>query len=281
MEQSGIFWIGTESDGLVKFDGSNFTTYNRFNSGLPNNKVTTITCDPDGSVWIGTEGGLANLNGSLWTIYNQDSGLPDNEVTDIVIDEQNTLWIAMDGGGLAKLDGEELTTFDLTGAGMPTSYLTSLTIDNDGNIWAGTWNSGIIKFDGTTFSSYTCLNSRLNFDYINTLYTDAYNNLWIGTSRCITLYNKDGVILSNNKSVYEAIAPLQTFPNPADDMFRVSLPKGVSLTGYEIMAVTGQIIQPYKPATQTNIPVSTLNSGVYILKLHTSSGTKAAKFVKE
>jgi hypothetical protein len=64
---SGDTWIGTENNGLVKFDGNNnWVTYNTANSKLPNNKIWKIAIESNQQkIWIGTLGGglaLLNLN---------------------------------------------------------------------------------------------------------------------------------------------------------------------------------------------------------------------------
>jgi ligand-binding sensor domain-containing protein len=39
IDEEGNIWIGTAGQGLVKFDGVNWTVYNTSNSGLPDNYV--------------------------------------------------------------------------------------------------------------------------------------------------------------------------------------------------------------------------------------------------
>ncbi|MBU0488508.1 MAG: hypothetical protein KKD31_11230, partial [Bacteroidetes bacterium] len=106
IDAQGNKWIGTYGDGLAKFDGSIWTTYNTSNSGLPQNWVSSITIDAQGNMWIGTSGGLAKFDGSIWTTYNtSNSGLPDDYVMSIAIDAQGNIWIGTLFGGLAKFDG--------------------------------------------------------------------------------------------------------------------------------------------------------------------------------
>ena len=59
IDGQGNKWIGTNGGGLVKFDGVNWTVYNTWNSGLPDNNVRSIVIDRLGNKWIGTNGGLA------------------------------------------------------------------------------------------------------------------------------------------------------------------------------------------------------------------------------
>ena len=71
IDKSGNIWIGTNEDGLVKFDGSNWTIYNSSNSGIPNNSIRSITFDQDDNLWVGTFlGGMAVRTGTIWTAYD-------------------------------------------------------------------------------------------------------------------------------------------------------------------------------------------------------------------
>jgi ligand-binding sensor domain-containing protein len=68
IENGGIKWFGTQTHGLMKFDGTTWTNYTFSSSGLPSNYVTSITIDGSGVKWIGTSGGgVTRYNGTTWT----------------------------------------------------------------------------------------------------------------------------------------------------------------------------------------------------------------------
>ncbi|MFW6020189.1 MAG: T9SS type A sorting domain-containing protein [Bacteroidales bacterium] len=98
----GNKWIGTWGGGVAKFDGTNWTVYNKSNSGLPDNKVAEIAIDGEGNKWLGTrDQGLVKFDGTNWTIYNEsNSGLPKNYISSIAIDQEGNKWIGT-GGGVA------------------------------------------------------------------------------------------------------------------------------------------------------------------------------------
>ena len=55
--QDGYVWIGTQ-EGLVRFDGARFTTYDRRNTPeLRHNSILSLAEAPDGTLWAGTNGG--------------------------------------------------------------------------------------------------------------------------------------------------------------------------------------------------------------------------------
>jgi sugar lactone lactonase YvrE len=54
--RDGYIWVGTH-EGLARFDGIHFTTFNRQNTPILNNNRITVLCEaPSGALWIGTGG---------------------------------------------------------------------------------------------------------------------------------------------------------------------------------------------------------------------------------
>jgi ligand-binding sensor domain-containing protein len=99
IDENGLIWIGTFYNGLVKSDGTNFTTYNQSNSGLPNNWINTITIDGNGDKWIGAgrynNMVLSKFDGADFTnFFFPHSGLG---FTSIAIDDSGKKWIACYG----------------------------------------------------------------------------------------------------------------------------------------------------------------------------------------
>ncbi len=59
---AGKVWLATNGNGLVSFDGNEFTQYDMSNSIIPNNTVTDVLIDNNGNKWISTFGGLVFTN---------------------------------------------------------------------------------------------------------------------------------------------------------------------------------------------------------------------------
>jgi ligand-binding sensor domain-containing protein len=67
--RDGALWIGTHREGLSQFREGRFTGPWRCAEGLPDNYVTCLREDREGTIWIGTGGGLACLrNGQLESV---------------------------------------------------------------------------------------------------------------------------------------------------------------------------------------------------------------------
>ncbi|MGM0505373.1 MAG: ligand-binding sensor domain-containing protein, partial [Bacteroidota bacterium] len=78
-DSRGLIWIGTEA-GLVKYDGSEFTTYTT-RDGLLGNRIWSITEDTLGNLWLANYGnGISMFDGKQFTNYTTKDGLINNNV---------------------------------------------------------------------------------------------------------------------------------------------------------------------------------------------------------
>jgi len=136
-------------EGVSKFDGVNWTTYD-ISDGLANNGVTSIIMDLEENIWFGTDGGVSKFDGVNWTTYTTDDGLADNHVNLIVIDSEGIKWIAYgyNGKGVSKFDGTNWTTYTESD-GLIDNRVLSIGIDSEGNKWFGT-RAGLSFFGDST-----------------------------------------------------------------------------------------------------------------------------------
>jgi ligand-binding sensor domain-containing protein len=91
----GTVWLGTSGTtggNLVNVTGSEWTTYNRFNSGLPPGGISSLVAD--GSVlWIGTGVGLVRYDRNTWKTYDtRNSGLPEDFILSVAVDANGNTW---------------------------------------------------------------------------------------------------------------------------------------------------------------------------------------------
>ncbi len=176
---NGNIWMGTHRGGLVRFDGKNWTVYDKHNSDLPDDYVYSVAVD-NGSVWAGTMKGLAHFDGVNWTIYNKDnSGLVSDSVYVITIEINRTVWIGSDLG-LTSFSGADWQHFTTQNSGLPHDIVYSVAIDEFGNKWIGT-HAGVSLYDGAQWTVFNTANSGLPDDIVITVTLDDEDTKWIGT----------------------------------------------------------------------------------------------------
>lgn len=92
--RDGYLWMGTYN-GLVRFDGAQFTVFNLSNtSELGNESVLSLVEDRDGVLWIGTNGGgLTSLRGGTFTSHTTADGLGNNVVARLACDRDGIVWL--------------------------------------------------------------------------------------------------------------------------------------------------------------------------------------------
>jgi len=111
----GNMWFATLS-GAYKFDGKSWTRLG-FHSGLPDNRVFSITCEKNGTMWFATIGGLTRYGKEGSKTYSKGMGLANEEIRDIVIDERNRKWVATSLGVSCLDDRVEFDRMGYTGLG--------------------------------------------------------------------------------------------------------------------------------------------------------------------
>lgn len=104
-DSEGVIWLATWYPGiagieygwgLTKFDGSNWTTYNIYNSPLTSNTIFDITVDKEDNLWLSTcAGGLVKYDRkNSWTVYNKrNSGIAFDSQGMVAIDSYGNKWI--------------------------------------------------------------------------------------------------------------------------------------------------------------------------------------------
>ncbi len=129
-------WIGTSGNGLVKFDGSNFTVYNTSNSPLLSDYIWTLTFDKQGNLWVGmgVPGGIAKFDGQNWTLYStSNSGLPKDAVSKIAFDDWGNMWLGTYGGVAVYKEGGVILSNKVSGKSQVSQFHLSQNYPNPFN----------------------------------------------------------------------------------------------------------------------------------------------------
>lgn len=199
IDKIGNKWIATYDNGVSKFDGTNWVTYNSTNSGLAGDYVHTIYIDTDTYVWFGTWGkGVSKFDGTTWTTYTKTNGLAGNCVSSIVPDLQGNKWFGTYAeDGVSKFNGSSWTNYNEYHSGLVDNSILSIAVDSDGSLWFGSDSCGVSKFDGINWSSYTTTNSGLSSNGVRSIVIDASGNKWFATYNGVCKFDGNNWVTYN------------------------------------------------------------------------------------
>ena len=139
----GSLWAGTKRELVRYHQGPRFDRFDR-QSGLPVSEVTALVVDEQAHVWVGTTGGLVELDRDAKVVrtYQVRDGLLNKEVTAIASDGQGGVLVASGrdsaSRGIQHLTRDRRFKKVLAGADSVGRYVTVLSLDQDGSIWIGT-----------------------------------------------------------------------------------------------------------------------------------------------
>ncbi len=150
---SGQLWIGTEFNGLYRYDGQTFKHFAAAD-GLCSNSISSLLLTPAGDLLVGSAlCGISIFKGDRFEL-RKDSRLPQGrEIHEMSTDEKGNLWLAAGDLGLYRFSSGEFTQFGKK-EGLPLQQVETVLVDNSGLIWIG-GRGGLYMFDGESFKEVT------------------------------------------------------------------------------------------------------------------------------
>lgn len=195
MEQDsmGDLWLGTRGSGLLKFDGSSFTQWDR-KQGFPHNVIRSVAIDQQGRVWMGTWGqGICMKEGNQFYQFSEAEGLSCNLITKIFIDSQQRIWFGTEYGGVGVINQGRLMQYSAK-EGLMENTILDIEESNTGEILFATYGAHLCSWDGQQFY-YWDQAVGINEQLIWCLNKDKEGTIWIG-SYGESLYKWNGNTLS-------------------------------------------------------------------------------------
>jgi ligand-binding sensor domain-containing protein/signal transduction histidine kinase len=174
--RAGYLWIGTQQ-GLVRYDGARFVTFDEANTPLLRNSfITDLAEAPDGTLWIATRGGVVVFRDGALAAAPIAARPALEFVRAVEIDRRGAVWIgARDGLYRSERGAMQRVT---TAAGLNSDRIRSILADRQGRVWIGT-DAGLNQFAGGSFV-HDAITGAFR-EQVNAIVQDHAGNLWIGT----------------------------------------------------------------------------------------------------
>lgn len=186
--RTGSIFIGTEGEGLYRWNSGKLESYNISHS-LSSNSVYSLYQDREGSMWAGTNGGgLNQFRDGKFTVYGSTEGLSHDFSWTVFEDRKRNMWIGT-YDGLNRMSSHGIKTYS-AGEGMKNTFVWSILQDREGLYWIGT-NGGLTRFDGNRFTTFQ-VNPKGSENTVRVVFQDRKGNLWAGFSNYGLCLFRDG-----------------------------------------------------------------------------------------
>lgn len=173
---------------------------------LSNSHVNNIYQDKQGFIWVCTDNGLYEFDGTDFRSYthrqNDTTSLMDNSVLTVHEDRNGNFWVGTTSG-LQQFNRatEQFSTIHFSYPHITDfSYFSCIIEDSKGNIWLSTSRTGAICLRAGNHQPiyYLQTNSNICSNKINTLFEDRFGNIWIGSQdNGISILNVDNHTMVN------------------------------------------------------------------------------------
>jgi len=202
-----LFQISGQSQQFEDYGLNNYRVYTSEN-GLPGDYVADIEKDSKGFVWLGTNNGIAKLDGSSAISFTHDPDsnetIPEGMIFDLAFENDSILWLGSLFNGLGRLNVrtglcERLNKQTPAYSNVfPTDEIAKIHI-KDGNLWISFHKEGIGKLNLATGKFelvYRCRDSGRNddprqYNVITSIIQDIERDevLWFTSLQSIVKFN--------------------------------------------------------------------------------------------
>jgi ligand-binding sensor domain-containing protein len=215
-------WIACE--GLIKYDGANFTKFNSQNTPIPEDFISSIAIDSKDNIWFSSsrfrQGGVVKYDNSNWKVYTPDnSDLPVNLVQSIAIDNKDNVWLALNeivnDSYLVKISNDKWTTYTSSNLGFKPYYFGNIEINSQNKLCGAidySLSSMIINNGPQVFIYNGNSTQQLQYDEesnIKFITIDNEDNIWCGTYGGYAVYNGQKWTIDNSSFMEESVFAIE------------------------------------------------------------------------
>ena len=179
-DAAGDIWIGTVGIGLLRWHAGTLERFDR-RDGLSRDQVTRLLVDQEGSIWIGTRGGLDRLRrGAVATFTPRNGGPPFADPGALLWDRQGRFMVAGATSGLVV--GRPGAWAPLPGAEAAVKRKVWTVAEGRSGIWVGGDDTLFLYRAGTQPRAYTARDGLVG-KWMLAVAEDSLERVWVGTTQ--------------------------------------------------------------------------------------------------
>ena len=193
-DRGGVLWVGTRAGGASRWNPRSWALGHYLSPLTHNVAVNAFAESGAGTLWVGTSGGLIEIDTSGRREHRYGAGkamLPDERVMALLHARNGALWIGTMAGGLVRSDpasGASRVFRNVASdyGSLPADGVMALYEDRSGRLWVGSFGGGLASFDPdrNAFVRYPFGRedaTGLSNGRASAIVEDLRGNLWIGT----------------------------------------------------------------------------------------------------
>ena len=216
IDSSGVFWIGTDGEGVDRFDPKTDSTRMIIPNGPGGNNFMALAIDQQNNLWTGSAyiygWGFGRFDGQRWTNFNRsNSGIPSNNVDASAIDLIGNVWLGTWGSGAYLVKGDHIQLFNalngyLSGIPQDTKYavVRDIKVEKTGTVWMLNYyafNNNVLAAmtPDSQWVYFSASELGLGSDKVTCLLIDHRGWKWIGTENSgISVFSDNGTPLDKS-----------------------------------------------------------------------------------
>jgi ligand-binding sensor domain-containing protein len=184
VDNHDMLWIA-HNGGITRFLNGEVRTFTS-KDGLLSGYCAAVMQDSKSNIWIGTETGIAKLEGDIWHDYTLEAGFGKIPITVIYEDQRGVMWFGSDSlntVGLICYDGNRWTSYAVSTGTVAHNTITDILEDTEGNLWIA---SGLGSSGGATCISKSGIklfntDNGLMGPRARSIFQDSLGRIWLGS----------------------------------------------------------------------------------------------------